>query len=148
MPNIQPNTYVLTSTDGNTKITYETWSFIGQVPSLSLTQGSGPARHFTGSQVRTLSTEIGTLVSVTTLMSIDTGSTSLSLLIPAIGLPGLVGGVAFTTDAVMTRHAGPDSFPRSGVFETYEFIPMKGEASFVLALLHPVLEQLSKAAGV
>jgi hypothetical protein len=33
------------------------------------------------------------------------------------------------------------------VHEKYEFIPLKGEASFVLALLEPVMGALAKAAS-
>src|SRR5216684_4363661 len=61
MANIQPNRYVLHSHDNKTKVDYETSSFIGQ-PVLNLTQGPGPIRHFSGSQIRTLNTEVGTLV--------------------------------------------------------------------------------------
>src|SRR5437016_3707214 len=85
---IQPNRFVLQSHDGKTKVDYETSSFTG-LPILNLTQGPGPIRHFSGSQIRTLNTEIGTLVSVTTHMTIDTGSTSFSVLIPAINLANI-----------------------------------------------------------
>ncbi len=64
--NIQPNRYVLRSDDGTTKVEYDTTSFFGQA-SLNLSQGPspiGPIRHFSGSQIRAVSTEIGTLVSV------------------------------------------------------------------------------------
>ncbi len=151
MANVQPNRYELKSTDGSSKVTYETSTLFGQ-PSLSLSQGSNPARNFTGSQIRTLSTEIGTLVTVTTFMTIDAGSTSFILLIPAIGLPSAAKSVEFTTDAIITSHRGPDSFPMNGVFESYQFIPMQGEASFVIALLETELRTtlsaaLARAAG-
>ena len=48
MANIQPNRFVLQSSDGTTKVDYETSSFIGQ-PTLNLTQGPSPTvpiRHF------------------------------------------------------------------------------------------------------
>jgi hypothetical protein len=80
-------------------------------------------------------------------MTIDTGSTSFNLLIPAIGLTSIGATVDFTTDAIVTSHPGPDSFPRSGVFERYEFIPVQGKASFLIAFFAPLLEQFSKAAG-
>lgn len=66
MVNIAPNRFLLHSSDGNTQVDYETTSFLGQ-PVLNLKQGPGlsPIRHFAGSQIRTLSTEFGTLVSVT-----------------------------------------------------------------------------------
>jgi hypothetical protein len=146
MANIQPNRYALQSNDGSTKVDYETTTFIGQ-PVLNLTQGPGPVRHFSGSQIRTLNTEIGTLVTVTTHITIDTGSTSFSVLIPAISLSAVANQKKFTTEAIVTSHSGPNSVPSSGVHETYQFIPMKGEASFVLSLLEPVVGALAKAAN-
>lgn len=146
MANIQPNRYVLQSQDGKTKVDYETTSFIGQ-PVLNLTQGPGPIRHFTGSQIRTINTEIGTLVTVTTHMTVDTGSTSFSVLIPAISLAVVSDHKAFATEAIVTAHTGPNSVPSTGVHETYQFIPMKGEASFVLSVLEPVVGAMAKAAN-
>jgi len=144
MPNIQPNRFVLQSHDGKTKVDYETTSFIGQ-PTLNLTQGAGPIRHFSGSQIRRVNTEIGTLVSVTTQLTVDTGSTSFSVLIPAITLTSITDHQNLTTEAIVTHHTGPNSVPITGVHETYTFIPMTGQASFVLALLEPVV---AKAGGV
>jgi len=145
MANIQPNRYVLKSQDGKTKVDYETSSFVGQ-PVLNLTQPPGhPIRHFAGSQIRTLNTEIGTLVSVTTHITIDTGSTSFSVLIPAISLAAISDQKEFTTEAIVTSHSGPISVPLTGVHERYQFIPMKGQATFVLSLLEPVMGALTKA---
>jgi hypothetical protein len=39
-----------------------------------------------------------------------------------------------------------NSVPITGVHETYQFIPLSGEASFVLALVGPVLGATAKAA--
>jgi len=146
MANIQPNRFILQSSDGKTKVDYETTGFIGQ-PTLNLTQGPGPIRHFSGSQIRRLNTEIGTLVSVTTQLTVDTGSTSFSVLIPAITLTSTSDQQAFTTDAIVTSHSGPNSVPSTGVHEKYVFIQMKGEANFVVALLEPVAGAVSKAGG-
>jgi hypothetical protein len=148
MANIAPNTFVLHSSDGNTQVDYETTSFLGQ-PVLNLKQGPGlsPIRHFAGSQIRTRSTEVGTLVSVTTEMTVDTGSTSFSVLIPAITLTSFSDHKTFATEAIITHHTGPNSVPITGVHETYEFIPLSGEASFVLALLEPLLGDTAKAAA-
>jgi len=146
MANIRPNRYVLESSDGTTKVDYETTSFIGQ-PILNLTEGpGGPIRHFAGSQIRTRNTEIGTLVTVTTRLTIDTGSTSFSVLIPAISLTAVSDNKTFATEAIITSHAGPDSVPSAGVLETYTFIPLRGEATFVLTLLEPVTGALAQAA--
>jgi hypothetical protein len=146
MANIQPNRYVLQSQDGKTKVDYETSNLVGQ-PSLNLTQGPGPIRHFSGSQIRALNAEIGTLVSVTTQMTIDTGSTSFSVLIPSISLTGISNNQKFSTDAIITSHSGPNSIPSTGVHEKYQFIPLTGEAEFVLSLLEPVAGALAKSAA-
>jgi hypothetical protein len=147
MANIRPNRFVLRSSDGNTQVDYETTSFLGQ-PVLNLKQGPGlgPIRHFAGSQIRTLDTEIGTWVSVTTEMTVDTGSTSFSVLIPAVTLTSISDHKAIATEAIITHHTGPNSVPITGVHETYQFIPLSGEASVVLALLEPLLGANAKAA--
>ncbi|MBV9675525.1 MAG: hypothetical protein JO185_04275 [Acidobacteriaceae bacterium] len=146
MANIQPNRYVLQSIDGQTKVDYETSSFIGQ-PTLNLTQGPGPIRHFTGSQIRTQNTEIGTLVTVTTHLTIDAGSTSFSVLIPAISLTAITDHKAFGTEAIVTSHSGPNSVLPTGVHETYQFVPMRGEASFIITLVAPLAEALAQPVG-
>jgi hypothetical protein len=144
MANVQPNRFVLQSSDGKTKVDYETTSFVGH-PTLNLSQGPGPIRHFSGSQIRTINTEIGMLVTVTTQMSIDTGSTSFSMLLPAITLTSISDHKTITTEAIVTTHSGPNSVPSTGVHETYQFIPLKGEASFVLALAEPVVSKAGSA---
>jgi hypothetical protein len=149
MTNIQPNRYVLQSTAGKTKVDYETSNFMGQ-PTLNLAQGPspiGPIRHFAGSQIRIAGTEAGTLVSVTTQMTVDTGSTSFSILIPAISLGGISNREAFTTEAIVTSHSGPNSAPPTGVHERYQFIPMKGEASFVRDEFEPLTGALAQTAS-
>lgn len=147
MANIQPNRFILQSSDGKTKVDYETTSFVGQ-PTLNLTLGPSPTvpiRHFAGSQIRVRKTEIGTLVTVTTQVTVDTGSTSFSILIPAISLTSTSDHKTFATEAIVTAHSGPNSVPSTGVHETYQFIPLSGEASFVLSLLEPVTEVAAKA---
>ena len=142
MASILPNRFLLQSSDGKTKVDYETTSFIGQ-PILNLTQGPGPIRHFAGSQIRAINTEIGTLVTVTTQITIDTGSTSFSVLIPAITLTSISDNKSFATEAIITSHSGPNSVPATSVHETYHFIPMKGHADFVVALLEPLMTKES-----
>lgn len=149
MANIQPNRFVLQSSDGKTKVDYETSSFIGQA-TLNLAQGPSPIspiRHFAGSQIRSRNTEIGKLVSVTTQVTVDTGSTSFSILIPAITLTSTSDHKTFTTEAIVTSHSGPNSVPQTGVHETYQFIPLSGEATFVFSLAEPLTEAVGKAKG-
>ena len=145
MSNLQPNRYTLQNSDGTTKVDYETTSIAGQAI-LNLTQGSNAIRHFAGAQIRTVNTEVGTLVSITTRMTIDTGSASFSVLIPSITLTNIGDHRTFNTEAILTSHTGPNSVPNTGVHETYQFIPLKGQASFVLSLAAPGLEEGSKAA--
>ena len=149
MSNIQPNRFVLHSNDGTTKVDYETASFIGQ-PTLNLTQGPSqtvPIRHFAGAQIRLRNTEIGTIVSVTTQVTVDVGSTSFSILIPAITLTAISDHKTFATEAIVTSHSGPNSVPSTGVHETYQFIPLSGEASFSISLLDTVAEAVRQAKG-
>lgn len=146
MANIQPNRYILQSIDGKTKVDYETSNFVGQ-PALNLTQSPGPIRHFAGSQIRTQNTEIGTLVTVTTNLTINAGSTSFSVLIPAISLTAASDHKTFGTEAIVTSHSGPASVPPTGVQETYQFIPIRGEASFVISLVEPLAEALAQPVG-
>jgi hypothetical protein len=146
MANIQPNQYMLQSNDGQIRVEYEASSIFGQ-PILNLTPAHGPIRHFTGSQIRRLNTEIGMLVSVTTSISVDAGSSSFSVLIPAITLTGVSDSQSFETDAIITSHSGPNSVPVTGVHERYQFIPMKGQARLVLSLFEPVTGALAQAAG-
>jgi hypothetical protein len=147
MANISPNRFVLQSSDGYTKVEYDTTSFGGQ-PFLNLSQGPGlpPIRHFAGSQIRTRNTEIGILVSVTTQISVDAGSTSFSVLIPAVTLTSPSDHKTISTEAIITHHSGPNSVPITGVHETYQFIPLSGEASFVVSLVQPVVGAAAKAA--
>jgi hypothetical protein len=145
MPNLQPNQYTLQSSDAKTKVDYETTSFAGQ-PTLNLTQGAAPIRHFSGSQIRVVNSEIGTLVSVSTHVTIDAGSTSFSVLIPAITLTGPSDHKSFNTEAIVTSHTGPNSVPSTGVHETYQFIPLKGQARVVLFLAEQAGGAHTKAA--
>jgi hypothetical protein len=146
MANISPSRYVAQSSDGKTKVEYETSNIVGQ-RSLNLTEGPGPIRNFSGSQVRVLDSEIGTIISVTTRITVDTGSTSFSVLLPSISLKSISDREAFNTEAIVTTHSGPLSIPFNGVHEKYHFIPLKGEASFVLALADYMPGAAGKAAS-
>jgi hypothetical protein len=133
----QPNEYKLKG--GEIHVTYLTDGF-HDVPSFAYDDGQ-LNKVFTGPEIRTLQTEIGTLVSVTTRLTIDTGSTEFSVLLPAIDLADSTKTQHFKTAGIITVHKGPDSFPRTGLLETYEVIHMHGTASIVevpLDLAQPV----------
>jgi hypothetical protein len=88
-------------------------------------------KSFFGAGVRVETVGIGTLVTVTLEMTIDTGGTDFSVLIPAIELADAKSKQAFSTDGVTTVFKGPDSIPRSPA-ESYEFIHMTGTAESVI----------------
>jgi hypothetical protein len=124
----QPNLYEL-SGEG-IHITYSTTSF-GGVPLFTYQDGS-QSKQFTGSQIRTVQTEIGTLVTVTIFLTVDSGSTTFTVLIPAVNLRS-TDSVAIRTDAIATVHRflviGP---PLQGQTELYTVYPLSGTASFVV----------------
>lgn len=125
---VTPNKYTLSG--GGLTLTYITSNFLGQ-PFLSYTDGTG-TKDFFGAAIRTADVGIGTLVTVTTRMTIDTGGAEFSVLLPLIELPAIGKTQAFSTDGIITNFKGPDSFPLTGVREGYEFVPMSGSATRVL----------------
>jgi hypothetical protein len=141
---LQPNHYQLKG--GDITVTYLLDGF-HNVPTLSYSDGQ-QTKEFSGAEIRTLDTEIGTLVSVTTFITIDTGATSFSVLLPAIELADRAHPQHFRTVGISTRHKGPDSFPLTGVRETYEIIHMHGTASSVLVPLEAVPAPIGAAAPV
>jgi len=54
-------------------------------------------------------------------------------------IPAATSVQAFTTEAIVTHHSGPISVPPNGVHETYQFIPMKGQASFVFDVFEAMM---------
>ena len=134
MSAVQPNEYTLKG--GNITFTYVKQNFLGQ-PFVTYTEGS-QTKTFFGSAVRILETGIGTLVTVTTHMTMDTGGSEFSVLLPVIQLAGTGKSQAFSTDGISTQFKGPDAHPATGVRETYDFIPMNGTGRFILALVQPV----------
>lgn len=123
----QPNHYEL-SGEG-IHITYSTTSFAG--PPLFSYQDANQSRQFMGDQIRTVETEIGTLVTVTTFLTPDTGSTSFTVLIPHVNLRS-TDSVSISTDGISTVHRlriiGP---PLQGQTEVYTVYALTGTASFV-----------------
>jgi hypothetical protein len=136
---VQPNQYTLKG--GNITVTYTTSNFLGQ-PFLSYNDGV-TTKDFYGSAIRVVDTGIGALVSVTTFMTIDTGATEFSMLLPYIDLTDVSATQSFDTDGIITSFKGPDSFPRTGVGQTYDFIAMKGTARHVLFAFKPLVAKAS-----
>jgi len=98
-PFVKPTLYQLSG--AGLHVTYATSGIDGQ-PHVHY-QDSLHNLNFTGSQIRTVESDAGTLVSVTIQLTVDSGSTSFSLLIPRINLnKGEIGSVR--TDGITTVH--------------------------------------------
>lgn len=99
-------------------------------PAVTYSDHNG-TKNFFGAGVRVEKAGIGTLVTVTLEMTIDTGGTDFSVLLPGIELADAKSKQTFSTDGITTVFKGPDSIPRT-VFETYEFVHMTGTAESVI----------------
>src|SRR5947209_4211298 len=122
----KPNFYEL-SGDG-IQVTYSTTSFEGQ-PHFNYHDANG-SKSFVGEQIRTVETEIGTLVSVTIHLTVDAGSTSFSILIPHVNLR-IGTSVAITTYGITTFHKFSIFGAPNGQAETYTAHSMQGIAAEV-----------------
>jgi hypothetical protein len=109
-------TYSTTSFDGTARFTY---------------QDATKVLSFVGDQIRTVDTGVGTLVTVTLCMTVDTGSTTFTLLVPTINLgpsnQSLINTVGITT---IHRFSIVPAF-NQGQTELYNITPLTGIASFV-----------------
>lgn len=111
-------TYTTTGIDGKPHFTY---------------QHGKKTLNFTGDQIRTVGTEIGTLVSVTIVNTVDTGSTSFSLLIPAVNLDQTTLEAAIKTEGITTMHKFSviPAF-NNGQTDNYKFSTLTGTAKSVV----------------
>jgi len=87
---------------------------------------------FTGDQIRRVDCDLGAVISVTIVPTVDAGSTSFSLLVPHVNVPPQ-GSVSICTDGVTTHHAF-SIVPalNRGQRDVYHVTPMHGTASNVV----------------
>jgi hypothetical protein len=83
---------------------------------------------FSGEQLRTQQSEMGTLVSVSLKISVDAGAPTLTLLLPAITM-GEMTEQPFETFAVVTKTFG--ILPRGGARQVYDVLQLNGTARFI-----------------
>jgi hypothetical protein len=123
-----PNLFHLTGS--HLHVTYSTSSIAG-TPIMTY-QDPQQGMSFEGDEIRTVECDLGTLVSVTLRMTVDTGSTSLSVFIPRMRIEqGTVASVH--TDCVTTVHRFSIIPAFSlGQLDTYSIVPLHGTAQFVL----------------
>jgi len=123
-----PNLYRLHG--HNLQVTYSTSGFDGK-PHLQYHDAS-QTLHFSGDQIRTLSTEIGTLVTVTIRLTVDTGSTVFTMLVPPVNLQqGTT--VDITTYGITTvrRFSIVPEF-NQGQVDSYTVTELRGTAAHVV----------------
>lgn len=127
--NVTPNLYHIHGQ--HLHMTYATTSLDGQ-PILTY-QDSHQGKTFRGDEIRAIECDLGTLVSVTLRMTIDVGSTSLSLFIPRMRI--IEGTIATVhTYCVTTLHSLPfvPQFSHEQL-DTYSVAALHGTAQFVLS---------------
>ncbi len=115
-------------------ISYST-SGIAAKPLLSLQKGQQKL-NFTGDEIGTVSTTIGTLVTVTIAKTVDRGSTALSFLIPGIQLPESPSKQSFRTIGVTTVEKTTIAGPVKGPQQTYKVTQLTGTATQVESVKH------------
>ena len=126
---LAPNMYQLTG--GRLHIAYSTTSINGQ-PHFTYQDGS-QSMSFAGDQIRQTKTEIGTLVSVTIHITVDSGSTAFSLLVPAVNLTSPSSPATIHTIGITTAHKfSVVPMANQGQTELYTTTELSGTASAVV----------------
>jgi tripartite-type tricarboxylate transporter receptor subunit TctC len=126
-PAATPNLYQLHG--AHLHITYATSGIDGK-PHFTY-QDVQHALHFTGDQIRTVPTEIGTLVTVTIHSTVDAGSTSFTLVVPQVNL-GQSHHASIRTQGITTLHRFSIFPPANhGQRELYTVTDLSGSAGAV-----------------
>jgi hypothetical protein len=115
---------------GGLHVSYSTSGIDGE-PHLTYQDGAR-SLNFAGNEIRLVECDLGTLVSVTIMRTIDAGSTSFSLLVPRVNLSAPFTSVPVSTEAVTTHHAFAivPAF-NHGQRDFYDVTPLHGTASNV-----------------
>jgi len=114
---------------GGIQVTYSTTSLTGK-PQLNFHHGI-QAKNFSGDEIQTAETILGNLVTVFLVRTPDAGSTTFTLLVPAINLPAS-NSVHIATEGITTLHKFSIVGPHTGQREFYAVQPLRGTASFVV----------------
>lgn len=115
---------------GGLHVSYSTSGIDGK-PHLTYQDGFR-SLNFAGNEVRTVECDLGTVISVTIVRTVDAGSTSFSLLLPRVNLLAPFSSISVSTEAVSTHH-GFSVIPafNHGQRDFYEVTPLHGTASNV-----------------
>jgi hypothetical protein len=120
---VEPNLYELSGNDIH--ITYSTSGIDGK-PHFSY-QDPQLTHNFSGDQIRRVVSEVGTLVSVTLRLTIDSGGTTFSVLLPRVNLPGEQ-SVPIQTVGITTLHKFSILPVTIGQRDFYRVTPLTGSA--------------------
>ncbi len=131
MPSSSPTPNLYNVAGGGIHVIYSTSGIDGN-PHLSYHDGFRSVS-FTGDQIRVVEVpDLGAIVSVTIFMTVDTGSTSFSLIVPPVNLGNSL-SVPISTDGIGTVHRF-SIFPplNHGQRNFYSVTPMTGTAAHVV----------------
>lgn len=123
---VEPNLYSLSGKDIH--VTYSTSGIDGK-PHFTY-QDHQQTLNFSGDQIRSVETEVGTLVSVTIRLTVDTGGTTFSVLLPRVNISGEQ-TVPIRTLGMTTLHKF-SILPTIGQRDFYKTTPLTGSASRVV----------------
>jgi len=123
----QPNLFELSG--HGVQITYSTTGIDGQPHfNYSGSYGHHESIAFSGSEIRTQQSELGTLVSVTLIRTVNAGDTVLTLLLPSIRLTGETAR-PIETLAIISKTFG--ILPHEGAQPIYDAVKLSGSAQKV-----------------
>jgi hypothetical protein len=112
-------------------VSYSTTGIDGK-PHFAYQDAQG-SHSFSGDQITVSKSPIGELVTVTIRMTVDTGSTSFSLLVPVVNLTGPADPAPIKTEGITTVHRFSVVAPfNKGQIELYTVTPLVGTASHFL----------------
>ena len=115
LPLVEPNLYTLSGK--HIHVTYSTSGFDGK-PHFTY-QDPQQTLNFSGGEIRSIETEVGTLVSVTIRLTVDTGGSTFSVLLPRVNIPGEQ-AVPIRTVGITTLHK-------------FSIVPVLGQRDFYKA---------------
>ena len=120
---------MFTAAGGGLHVSYSTNGIDGK-PHLSY-QDPVRSLSFTGDEIRRVEGDLGAVVSVTIVRTVDSGSTSFSLLVPHVNVAPF-GSVSISTEGITTHHAF-SIVPalNRGQRDFYHVTPLHGTASNV-----------------
>ena len=124
----QPTLYELSG--NGIHVTYATSSLQGQ-PQFNY-HDAFQARNFTGNQIQTVDTVLGRLVTVFLVQTVDSGSTTFTLLVPSVRLAEFSPASIHTIGIATSHKFSVIPAMNLGQTETYTTTELSGTASMVL----------------